>query len=128
VGDGDDRALEFGQPGLQRLRRDQVEVVGRFIEQQQCRPAQFEQQDLEASLLATAQGVEVLVGTPLHLVTAQHAHRRSTNHVVVVEDLQQRASRPVRVFVGLVEQAGYDAGAEAHIATVRHGGIATQQA
>ena len=39
VGDGDDGALELGEAGLQRLRRDEVEVVGRLVEQQQRRPA-----------------------------------------------------------------------------------------
>jgi hypothetical protein len=52
VGDGQDRALEFGESFFQRLRADQVQVVGWLIQQQQGRPTQLQQQDLQAGLLA----------------------------------------------------------------------------
>jgi len=46
---------------------------------------------------------------------------------VVVEDVEQRPSRPLRVLVGLVEQAGHDAGAEPPRAVVVDGLLAGQQ-
>jgi hypothetical protein len=52
VGHGQDRALEFGESFLQRLRTHQVQIVGWLIQQQQSRPTEFQQQDLQAGLLA----------------------------------------------------------------------------
>ena len=103
---------ELGQAGLQRLGRHEVEVVGRLVEQQQGGAGPLQQEDLEARLLAARQRVERLLGAALQLVAPQHAHRRAAHDVVVVEDVEQRRARPLRVLVGLVEQAGHDAGAE----------------
>jgi hypothetical protein len=52
VGDGHDGALESGESLFQRLRADQVQVVGWLIQQEQGRPTQLQQQDLQAGLLA----------------------------------------------------------------------------
>ena len=86
-------------------RRDEIEVVGRFVQEQQRCTGELEQQDLEARLLPARERLERLVGARLHLVPTQHAHRRSEHHVVVVEDLDERATDPLRMIVSLVEQA-----------------------
>ena len=54
---GDDRALETLQCPLERLRRIDVEVVGRLVEQQQVVAVELEAEDLQARLLAPAQHV-----------------------------------------------------------------------
>ena len=51
VGDRHDGAVELGEPVFERLGRHEVEVVGRLVEEQQCRPGQLEQQHLEPRLL-----------------------------------------------------------------------------
>ena len=71
VGHREHRALERGEPGLQRLGRVQVEVVGRLVEQQQRRAAELEQQDLEPGLLPAGQRVVRLLGGRDELVAVQ---------------------------------------------------------
>src|SRR5690606_40938599 len=62
VGDGQDRALERLQALLERLRRLQVEVVRRLVEEQGGDALEFQQEDLEAGLLAAGEPVEGLLG------------------------------------------------------------------
>ena len=90
VGHRDDRAVERRQPLLQRLGRDQVEVVGRLVEQQQGRAGQLEQQDLQPGLLAAGQRLEASAprraparsgpapGTPARGPSRRGARRRAT--------------------------------------------------
>ena len=59
--DREDRALEARERVLERLCRDEVEVVGRLIQQEQRRARELEQQDLEAGLLAARQRLERLL-------------------------------------------------------------------
>jgi hypothetical protein len=61
VRDREDRALEARERVLERLCRDEVEVVGRLIQQEQRRARELEQQDLEAGLLAARQRLERLL-------------------------------------------------------------------
>ncbi len=112
VGHRDHRAVELGETVLERLGRHEVEVVGRLVEQEQRRAADLEQQDLEPGLLPTAQRLERLVCAAVDLVPAEHAHRRAEHDVVVVQDLDERPTDPLRMLVGLVEQSGDDVGAE----------------
>ena len=65
------------EPGLERLGRHEVEVVGRLVEQEQRGAGQLEQQDLEPGLLAARQRLEPLLGAALELVAAEHAHGRA---------------------------------------------------
>src|SRR5688500_17730840 len=76
VCDRDHRALERGQPVLERLGGRQVEVVGRLVEQQQRRAGQLQQQDEEPRLLAAGQRAELLVALRRQLVPVERAHRR----------------------------------------------------
>ena len=122
VGDGDDRSLELGEALLERFGRDEIEVVGRLVEQQQGCAAQFEQQDLEAGLLAARQRVERLLRATVQLVATEHSHRRPEYDVVVVEDVDRRATGPLGVLVRLMEQAGVHSRSQAAHAVVRDGG------
>ena len=70
-----DRAVEGRQALLQRLGRDEVEVVGRLVEQQQRRAGQLEQQDLQPRLLAAGQRLERLLGGVRQLVAVQRPRR-----------------------------------------------------
>ena len=91
VGDRQDRALEPGQPLLQRLGRDQIEVVGRLVEQQHRGAEQFEQHDLEAGLLPARQRLERLLGARVELVAAETGHGRSPHHVTPLECFEEAA-------------------------------------
>ena len=50
--DGYDGALEGGKRRLERLGTLEVEVVGRLVQEQQRRPRELEEQNLEPRLLA----------------------------------------------------------------------------
>ena len=63
VGDGEDGAGVPGKAVLQRLRRDDVEVVGRLVQQQQRGAGQLQQQDLEARLLPSRELVQALLAS-----------------------------------------------------------------
>ena len=58
VRDGEHGALEAVQRLLERFGRDEVEVVGRLVQQQQRRARQLEQQDLEPRLLPARKCLE----------------------------------------------------------------------
>jgi hypothetical protein len=55
VGDHQHRATEFLQGHGQRQAHFQVQVVGRFVEQQQVRPVPGDQRQRQAGLLATGE-------------------------------------------------------------------------
>ena len=74
VRDRDDGSLERGEALLERLGGVQVEVVRRLVEQQQRRPGQFEQQDLQPRLLTSGQGPERLHGADLQLIPGKRGH------------------------------------------------------
>src|SRR5690606_18279811 len=61
VGHRQHRAVEPGQPFLQRLGRGQVEVVGRLVQKQQGGTGELQQQDQESCLLAAGEEREPLV-------------------------------------------------------------------
>ncbi len=120
---GEHRALERLERVLQRLRRVQVEVVGRLVEEEQGRPGQLEEEDLESRLLATGQGVEGLLGRPGQAVAVQRAGGEVTRHpgpvlVAAVEDLEQGPPVQRRMVVGLREPAGSHPRAEHDTARV----------
>ena len=89
VGDCNHRPPELGQPGFECFCRNEIEVVRRLVEQQHRRADEFEQQDLEPRLLASAQCVEGLLGATLQLVAAEHAHRRPAHDIVAMQDVEQ---------------------------------------
>ena len=64
---------------------------------------------------------------PWQLVAAEHAHGRAADDVTPFEDLEQRGADQLGVVVGLVEVAGHDPGAEAHVAGVLDAVVAGQQ-
>jgi len=103
VGNSNDCAIELRQPGFECFGRHEVEVVSRLIEQQQRCPGQFEQQDLKSGLLATRQCVERLLGAPLQFVTPEHAHGRSEDDIMVVQNVGEGPTKPLGVFVRLME-------------------------
>ena len=123
VGHREHRAVEGLQRLLQRLGRQHVEVVGRLVQQQQGRAGQLQQQDLEPGLLAAGQRPEVLVALLVQLVAAQRAPSPPVTPMrapvawssvvsAVPEQVDQRAVEPLRVGVGLGEQARHHPGAE----------------
>src|SRR6478609_7788108 len=75
VSDRDDRALEAVQRILQGFSGVQVEVVGGFVEQQQGRTGQFQQQDLQPRLLTARERVERLLRRPGEPVPVEHPGR-----------------------------------------------------
>jgi FtsX-like permease family len=75
VGHREHRALVGLQALLQRLSARQVEVVSRFVQQQQRGAGQLEQQDLQPGLLAAGQSAERLPGARLQLVPGERGHR-----------------------------------------------------
>ena len=75
-----DGALEGVETGLQGLGRLHVEVVGRLVEQEQRGAGELEEQDLEASLLAAAEGLEGLLRLHAELVAVEHARRLLATH------------------------------------------------
>ena len=98
MGDGQHRPIEACQGVLQRLRGDQIKVVGGLIEQQQVSSGQFQQQDLKASLLPTGEGVEVLLRAVRQFIASEDPAGVLVGNprpvgVTSVQDLQQGASR-----------------------------------
>ena len=84
------------EPLLERLGRLQVEVVGGLVEQQQGRPGQLEQQDLEPRLLAARERLEPLLRRRAPARSGR-ARRRPASRpmpvavlVAAVQDLEQR--------------------------------------
>ena len=77
MGHREDRAVEGVEGLLQRLGRDEVEVVGRLVEEQQGRARQLEQEDLEARLLTAGQGLEALLTRTGQAVAVQRPGRLS---------------------------------------------------
>ena len=122
---GEHRALETRERVLERLGRDEVEVVGRLVEQQQRRARQLEQQDLQPRLLPARERVERLLGLAHEPVAVERRARGIARHpgsrvVAAMQDVEQRATRELGMPVGLGEPPGHDARAEHGPAGVRH--------
>ena len=126
MGHREDRALEGGQTLLERLRGLDVEVVGRLVEQEERRPGQLEQQDLEARLLPAGQRLEGLLPRVRELVAVEDPAGRLAAQarpviVAAVEDRQQGAADELGVLMGLDEPPRAHPRSEPRPAGVRHG-------
>lgn len=123
VGDRDDGPGKLCDALLERVRRMEVEVVGRLVEQQHRRAGEFEEQNLQSRLLSAGQVVVLLFGCSGQSVTVERAARRFTPHsvsvfVAHVQDLEQRISGQIRPGVGLRKQSGTYPGTERRGTTV----------
>ena len=77
------------------------------VEQEQCRPRQLQQQNLQACLLAPGQGAKRLSRAELDFVTGKGGHRLvAQKRVLGHEDLFRPAARQIGAGVGRGEQAG----------------------
>src|SRR4051794_28693155 len=125
VGDGENGALERGERLLQGLGREDVEVVGRLVEQEERRAGELEQQDLEPRLLAPRHRPERLLSLVGEPVAAQRRHRPApvdarAARLAVPEQVHGRAVVPFRMGVGLGEEPRDDARPEPPVAGVGH--------
>ncbi len=119
MGDGEDRAVVRLQAVLEGVGALQVEVVGGLVQEEGGGPGQFQQEDLEAGLLAAGEAVEALLGLEGQFVAAED--RVGGAPVVGVlgpQDVEQGPPVQLGVGVGLGEVAGDDAGAEPPLAGV----------
>src|SRR5215211_8679179 len=102
---------------LERFGRLDVEVVGRLVEDQQSGPGQFEEQDLQPSLLTSGQRLETLLGglrqfVPIQLARGFLATHPGTVVITAMKDLQQGAPHQLGMMMSLCEPAGSDPSAE----------------
>src|SRR5204862_5158148 len=105
------RAVELLERVLERLGRVEVEVVGRFVEQQQVRALELEREDLQPRLLTPRQDIERQVGTLTNAVPSEPGqHRRLRD--VRLEDVHRRLAGESFGLVRLVEERGPHFGAE----------------
>src|SRR5687767_8993705 len=112
---------------LQRLGGLDIEIVGRLVEQQQCRAAQLQQQYLETCLLTSRQRLESLLGGLGKLIPIQLAGCLLPAHsgpviIATMQNFQQRATQQLGMMVGLREPAGAYSGTEPHLAGMRNSG------
>lgn len=95
------------------------------IKQEQVSSGQFQQQDLEAGLLASRQRVEGLLGAGGQFVSDRASGspppgRTGPVLIAPVQDLQQRASSQLRMVVGLHEPTWTNSSAEPGPAGMGH--------
>ena len=88
----------------------QIEVVGRLVEQQQGGAVEFEQEDLEAGLLAARQCLELLLGLLRQLVAPQFTHGGGqVERVLGPQNVEQTLADELGMGVGLRKKARDDA-------------------